>query len=88
MIPLCYLLGFITFRLNNITPEAEFPSRTFLLVYCCICVLTFAASMESMRRNQLRNQANRPATARSSSNCALPGAELRQSKALDGAHSG
>jgi hypothetical protein len=55
LIPLSYLLGFIAFRMNNITPEAEFPGRSFMLVYCGICVLAFLGSMYVMRRNPLRN---------------------------------
>jgi hypothetical protein len=50
IIPAAYLLGFIAFRLNGITPEAAFPGRTFMLGYCSVCVLTCVVSMIWMRR--------------------------------------
>lgn len=54
IIPMAYLLGFIAFRLNHITPEAAFPGRTFMLVYASVCVLTCVASIAWMRRNNTR----------------------------------
>lgn len=51
LIPLAYLLGFVAFRLNHISPEAAFPGRAFMLVYAGVCVLTFVASTVCVRRN-------------------------------------
>jgi hypothetical protein len=45
IIPVSYLLGFIAFRLNHISPEAAFPGRTFMLAYCSVCFIAFVASM-------------------------------------------
>ncbi len=50
IIPAAYLLGFIAFRLNDITPEATFPGRSFMLGYCGVCVLTSVASIIWLRR--------------------------------------
>jgi hypothetical protein len=49
IIPAAYLLGFIGLRMNQISPESEFPGRTFLLVYCSVCTATWLASVLWMR---------------------------------------
>ena len=59
LIPTAYLLGFIALRMNYITPQAEFPGRMFMLVYCGVCVLTFAASVVWRRRRKHPHDANR-----------------------------
>jgi hypothetical protein len=62
IIPAAYLLGFIAFQLNDITPEAAFPGRSFMLAYCGVCVLTFVASIVWMRRAKQPSVAPKIAT--------------------------
>ena len=51
LIPLAYLLGILAFKLNDISPQAAFPGRYFMLGYLAVCVITFVASVLWHRRN-------------------------------------